>query len=230
MNDAGDSSGAPGQPPSAAGHRVREAALGGQGPVGPDTGPSGQPGSTGRAPDNLTIEIMHEAGEWDAFGDVDAALAAVAAVVGDCDRLGLRAAEAAIVLADDATVQTLNRSWRSIDKPTNVLSFPSGQPASIVESTGTRMLGDVVLACQTLVREAEAQAKAPVHHLQHLALHGLLHLAGFDHESEAEAEDMEQLEVELLARLGVANPYEDEIKEDKVSLRKAAAVPVGKKE
>lgn len=111
--------------------------------------------------------------------------------------------ELSVVLSDDATVQALNREHRGKDYPTNVLSFP---PA-FVPPDGPRPLGDVILALGTVLREAGEQDKAAVDHLTHLVVHGVLHLSGFDHETEAEAEEMEDLERVVLAGLGIADPY-----------------------
>jgi probable rRNA maturation factor len=126
-------------------------------------------------------------------------------------------AEACVVLANDAMVRSLNRDYRGKDAPTNVLSFPFQAPAVAVRSDDTereavepaepRHLGDVVLAAETVGREADAQGIPPLHHLQHLVVHGLLHLLGFDHDTEPQAETMEGLEVEILATLGVPDPY-----------------------
>lgn len=111
--------------------------------------------------------------------------------------------EISIVLADDAFVRELNRNWRKIDKPTNVLSFPSDD----TECQGPRLLGDVVLAYETVAREALASGTPILDHAAHLIIHGTLHLLGFDHENEQEAGEMEALETRLLARLGIADPY-----------------------
>jgi probable rRNA maturation factor len=142
----------------------------------------------------------------------------------DADSLAERAARAAlaaespamanhpvlvgIVLTDDAEQRALNRTWRGKDSSTNVLSFaltdpdepPSGAPV---------LLGDVVLAFETVAREAAEQHKTLPDHLRHLVVHGVLHLIGFDHESDAEAAVMEAREIEILARLGVPAPYAD---------------------
>ncbi len=112
--------------------------------------------------------------------------------------------ELAVMLTDDASIRELNRHWRGIDKPTNVLSFPAAEPPGT--STPTH-LGDIVIAYETAAREAKAEDKPLAHHLAHLAVHGFLHLLGYDHESEPEAETMEQLERAILARLGVPDPY-----------------------
>jgi probable rRNA maturation factor len=114
-------------------------------------------------------------------------------------------AELSIVLGDDALLQALNKQWRGQDKPTNVLSFPA--LAENAPAEAPRLLGDVVLAFETVTAEAEAQAKPLADHLRHLIVHGVLHLLGFDHEAAAEAERMEALETAVLARLGVPDPY-----------------------
>ena len=114
--------------------------------------------------------------------------------------------EISVVLTDDPAVQELNRAWRGKDKPTNVLSFPNEQP----HGGGPRLLGDVVLAYDTMLRESGEQSKPLDHHLAHLVVHGTLHLLGHDHElGDAEADAMEALEVAALRRLGVPDPYGD---------------------
>ena len=103
-----------------------------------------------------------------------------------------------IALADDRRVRALNARDRKKDKPTNVLSYPSGEHA---------FLGDIVLARQTVWREAREQGKSPADHVSHLVVHGALHLLGYDHEEDVDAERMEALERRVLARLGIADPY-----------------------
>jgi probable rRNA maturation factor len=114
--------------------------------------------------------------------------------------IGLKNRSLTVALADDKRVRALNRRDRKKDKPTNVLSYPSGEKS---------FLGDVVLARQTVWREAREQKKTPADHLAHLVVHGTLHLLGHDHDtSEADAARMEALERRILAKLGVADPYE----------------------
>ena len=112
-------------------------------------------------------------------------------------------AELSIMLTDDARVQVLNRDYRRKDAPTNVLSFP----AETVTPDGIVVLGDVVLAFETSVTEAKAQAKTLRAHLSHLVVHGILHLLGHDHVRARDAERMEALERKILAKLAIADPY-----------------------
>lgn len=144
------------------------------------------------------IEVLVEAGDWDRIPPGAPGLALAAA------RAALAAAGApgglAILLADDARLAALNTAFRSKAGPTNVLSFPA--PAN-----PEGWLGDVALAFETCAREAEAQGKRLEHHLQHLVAHGVLHLVGYDHETDSEASVMEGLEAEILASLGAPDPY-----------------------
>ena len=126
--------------------------------------------------------------------------AAQAAVDGSGKRLP-GAVSLAIALDNAAAVRRLNRTYRGQDKPTNVLSFPAA-------SGDRHFLGDIVLARQTVLREAREQDKRPADHLTHLVMHGALHLLGFDHErGERQARRMESLETRLLAAMGIADPY-----------------------
>jgi probable rRNA maturation factor len=115
--------------------------------------------------------------------------------------------ELAISLADDAVQQGLNRDWRGIDRPTNVLAFPAWEPGTEIPPGAPLLLGDVVLAFETVAREADEQGKPLSDHLSHLIVHGVLHLLGYDHATEAEAVAMESLETSILASLGVPDPY-----------------------
>lgn len=105
--------------------------------------------------------------------------------------------EITVVLADDDFVQELNRQYRGKNKPTNILSF---------EGEGAH-LGDMVLAYETIVREAKEQKKSMKHHTTHLLVHGVLHLLGYDHEQDKQAQTMERLEINILKKLGISNPY-----------------------
>lgn len=114
-------------------------------------------------------------------------------------------AELSIVLTDDAEQQVLNRDWRGIDKPTNVLSFPQIEPFAPVAG----ILGDITLARETLEREATELGKSFSDHFTHLVVHGFLHILGYDHIEDADALVMEGLETQILASLGIADPYAD---------------------
>jgi probable rRNA maturation factor len=116
--------------------------------------------------------------------------------------------DVSLCLADDATLRALNLRWRGLDKPTNVLSFPSAPPDRLGETT---TLGDIALAYETLAREAEDLRVPVADHYRHLLTHGFLHLIGYDHETDEEAERMEALEARILARLGAADPYGREV-------------------
>lgn len=115
--------------------------------------------------------------------------------------------ELAISLADDAVQQRLNRDWRGVDRPTNVLAFPAWNPDTPIPRGAPLLLGDVVLAFETAAREADEQGKPLGDHLSHLIVHGVLHLLGYDHTTETEAVAMESLETSILASLGVPDPY-----------------------
>jgi probable rRNA maturation factor len=113
-----------------------------------------------------------------------------------------------LCLADDAALQALNLRWRGLDKATNVLSFPAPPPGRRGDPA---TLGDIALAYETLAREAEELGVPLADHYRHLLAHGFLHLIGYDHETDAEAERMEALETKILTRLGVGDPYAREV-------------------
>jgi probable rRNA maturation factor len=152
-------------------------------------------------------------------------IAAAALESGTAMRDGVRVS---LCLADDDVLRALNSRWRGIDKPTNVLSFPaavgavhspsidgrpSGRPLDRVRRTQRPRLefGDIALAYETLAREAKNLGVPLADHYRHLIAHGFLHLIGYDHDTEAEAERMEALETRILARLGIDDPYAREV-------------------
>ena len=125
------------------------------------------------------------------------------AVVTAAAALKAASGEVSIVLTDDKTMRALNRDWRGIDAPTNVLSFP----ANPVNGKAPALLGDIVIAFETLTRESADEGKPFLHHLSHLTVHGFLHLMGYDHQTNRQAAAMESLERAILARLNVDDPY-----------------------
>lgn len=118
-------------------------------------------------------------------------------------------AELAIVLGNDSAIQALNRDWRGQNAPTNVLSFPAPAPGKtrLKNRPESPYIGDIVIAFETAAREAVAEGKPFNHHLAHLAVHGFLHLLGYDHETDREAQKMERLERQILRRLAIPDPY-----------------------
>lgn len=155
----------------------------------------------------VDVSVSLESGDWPENAEwlaERAALAALAAVYDENDG----PAELSVVLADDALVHRLNREYRGKDKPTNVLSFALTEAEEPEPEEGMPvMLGDVILASETVHREAAEQTKTPADHMTHLVVHGVLHLLGYDHETDDEAEEMEDLETRILATLDIADPY-----------------------
>src|SRR5262245_13054866 len=152
------------------------------------------------------IEILVDSARWNGRRGVQPLLRR--AIAGASTALPAKAArstsgaELAIVLTDDSAIRELNRTWRGKDEPTNVLAFPTDP------QTGPhRLLGDVVVAYETLAREAKTERKPFDSHRAQLAVHGFLHLCGYDHETDRQAAAMERLETAILARLGIPDPY-----------------------
>ncbi len=169
-------------------------------------------------PPPLDVAVVRHALGWKQTGLSDTALGRFAKAAFDAGRskTGIATAdmpyEVTLLLSDDAEVQTLNRQWRGFDKPTNVLSFPADEAldgSALAAFEQPIPLGDVVLSLETLQREADAQAVPLADHAGHLVVHGMLHLLGFDHETEPEAAEMEALETEILKSLGIADPYRE---------------------
>ena len=155
-------------------------------------------------------EVLVVADDWQAEPGAEAVIQRAIATAAELVDADVGEAELAVMLTDDAGVRTLNSNWRGIDKPTNVLSFPALQPTGANrEDDAPRMLGDIAIAYETTRREADDEQKPFDHHLSHLAVHGFLHLIGYDHEKDDDAAAMETLEQEILAQLGIPDPYAD---------------------
>lgn len=160
---------------------------------------------------NPSVDLVVEAGDWPQEDRLlawfDEAIAATVRVT----PFNLRHGEISVVLTDDDAMQTINQEHRGQNKPTNVLSFPALEPDMLAKLDGKHpfLLGDLVFALQTVKREAEAGQISFHHHMSHLIVHGFLHLLGYDHEQDLQAEAMEALETRILATLDIADPYRD---------------------
>ncbi len=141
----------------------------------------------------FTIDITRHSGDW--FESVNSLIEST--IVNVLEQHDIDEAEISVVLGNNIFVQELNRDYRDKDEPTNVLSFPQEAP----------MLGDIIFAHETIIREADEQKKSFNDHLSHLVVHGTLHLLGYDHIKDEEAEEMEALEIEILKKIGIENPY-----------------------
>ncbi len=119
--------------------------------------------------------------------------------------------EVSLVLSDDSTVQELNQTWRDKDGPTNVLSFPAFDPEDPQVPDGAPvLLGDIILAYETCAQESVRDNITLDEHLAHLVIHGFLHLLGYDHQDQPQAEEMEALETAILATMGIQDPYKED--------------------
>ena len=155
-------------------------------------------------------EVLVVADCWQTEPEAEAVIQRAVAAAAEIVDADVGEAELAVMLTDDAGIRTLNSNWRGIDKPTNVLSFPALQPSGPGgPDEAPRMLGDIAIAYETTRRQADDEQKPFDHHLSHLAVHGFLHLIGYDHEKDGDAEAMETLEQEILAQLGIPDPYPD---------------------
>jgi probable rRNA maturation factor len=151
-----------------------------------------------RRNNSVVVEVLVQSPQWKkkprARAVVRKAIAAAAAAI------SAPKGEVAVALANNATLRKLNRQWRGIDKATNVLSFPAATPKA-------GMFGDIAIAYETLARESRNEHKDFAQHLSHLAIHGFLHLMGYDHQNDSDAETMERVERTVLAKLGIPDPY-----------------------
>jgi probable rRNA maturation factor len=152
----------------------------------------------------LTTDILISAAAWEAQDGLEALTQHVVqqcvkssgvALAPDC--------ELSVNFCDDAAIRALNAQWRGLDKATNVLSFPTPGPLEKKPA-----LGDIVIAFETVAREALEQKKGLPHHVAHMVIHGFLHLIGYDHEIRLDAERMEELERRIASQLGLRDPYE----------------------
>jgi probable rRNA maturation factor len=156
-------------------------------------------------PNPLILDVRVAVGDWDACLPPNAEAFAGGVLKATVQETG-KAGAVALLLTDDDEMRVLNRTWKSKDAPTNVLSFPAPE--------GFGSLGDVAMGFETVAREAQAQGKSFADHAAHLLVHGYLHLLGHDHHTDSEAEAMEAHERTILAALGIADPYRCETEEE----------------
>jgi probable rRNA maturation factor len=154
----------------------------------------------------LEIEVIVESPSWEARPEAENIVCAALGQAADVIGTDFRNCMVAVLLTDDAAMRRLNAQWRDIDKPTNVLSFPAAPQLARGEDEA-KPLGDIAISYETTTREAREEHKEFVHHLAHLTVHGFLHLLGYDHETDSQAETMEQLERAVLRRFGIPDPY-----------------------
>jgi len=168
--------------------------------VGADPDSAGRPGPT--------VDVLIESTQWQALPSAEAIIQAVIAGAAKAGSVSVGVAEVSVLLCDDAAIAALNARWRGHEGPTNVLSFPAPHGEGVVHGADRPTpLGDIAIAYETTAREAADHGKPLPHHLAHLAVHGFLHLLGYDHELEGEAERMERLERDILAEIGIPDPY-----------------------
>ena len=158
-----------------------------------------------RSPSAPVVSIDIESPLWEASDLQSLTESAVDAALAEGGVKVAPGAEICVLFCDDAAIRDLNRDWRGIDKATNVLSFPSVDDPARLATWPT--LGDVAAAHETCAREALAHGKTFEDHVRHLIVHGVLHLLGYDHLDDEEAEEMEAIERRALARIGVGDPY-----------------------
>ncbi|PPQ26043.1 rRNA maturation RNase YbeY [Rhodoblastus sphagnicola] len=153
----------------------------------------------------MSVETSVECDSWRSIANLDALIGqCLAAALAETDERLREGAEVSLLFCDDARIRALNAQFRGMDKPTNVLSFPGPEPLETAH-----VLGDIAIAYETVAREAVEQGKALPDHLCHLIVHGFLHLLGYDHETDEEAEAMEADEARALQSMGIADPYRE---------------------
>jgi len=157
-------------------------------------------------PFQIEIIVSVEASPWGTADKLEALVhAVIEATISELELRSPSPTELGVVFTDDAAIRQLNLEWRGMDKPTNVLSFPAFHESR--EGVLPPMLGDIVIAFETVRREAAVEQKPFDHHLAHLVTHGFLHLLGYDHEDEQAAQEMESTERSILAALAIPDPY-----------------------
>jgi probable rRNA maturation factor len=155
---------------------------------------------------SVDIDVIVSAESWDALAGLEKLTRdAVDASLSESGAGLVEGCEMSVTYCDDAEIRALNAQWRGKDAPTNVLSFPTPGPLA-----ARPLLGDIVVAYETVAREAAEQDKSLRDHTVHMVVHGFLHLIGYDHETAAEAEEMEGLERRIASRLGLRDPYAGE--------------------
>ncbi|MGJ0506135.1 MAG: rRNA maturation RNase YbeY [Methylocystis sp.] len=158
----------------------------------------------------IDVDVNLSAEAWDKVEGLEALVRrCVEASLAETSAKLVEGCEVSVTFCDDAEIAQLNADWRGKDKPTNVLSFPT--PGKLAARP---LLGDIVIAYETVAREAAEQEKTLPEHTAHMVIHGFLHLIGYDHEIAAEAEVMEGLERRIASRLGLRDPYADEAADD----------------
>jgi probable rRNA maturation factor len=154
----------------------------------------------------IDFDLTVEAGDWPEEATLAALVEhAITATFAELSPARPGSSELGVIFTDDAHIRDLNAGWRGKDKATNVLSFPAFPETK--SGPLPPLLGDIVLAAETVAGEAALEDKPFENHISHLVVHGLLHLLGYDHETDAEAEEMEALERRVLARLAIPDPY-----------------------
>ncbi|MGH1418993.1 MAG: rRNA maturation RNase YbeY [Hyphomicrobiaceae bacterium] len=177
-------------------------------PGEPDLSAPDEPGS------RLLLDVMLAAGAWEGAGvSKNRSFDQIASAIAAWPELIDGEVEATVMLSNDAEVAELNAQFRGKAKPTNVLSFPADNECAHAgianHEGGRRQLGDIILAWETVSQEASEAGISVPHHVQHLVLHGVLHLLGYDHQTDDEAGEMESLETAILNTIGISDPYAD---------------------
>lgn len=169
-------------------------------------------------PLHILTDVNTQDERWDAQGfDLDAHTeSTIQHVLAQAMPSHCSHVEVSVVLCDDGFIQDLNRDYRHKDSPTNVLSFPQTEPDEIESPMPALHLGDIIVSFDTMQREAEEQGKNFRDHYTHMLVHGCLHLLHYDHETDEDAEEMEALEIDILSRLDIKNPYATDQKYERV--------------